>query len=130
MPAVADIVAVVKELAPERVLEVGTGRRVEVAEALREAMPDADVVVSDRVRPDPPDDVRAIRLDLLGEAHGPSDVDVVLATRLPPELWGRAEALADRHGADLVLVPLAEETAPEGYEQVRPGLYLRPGRSG
>lgn len=140
---VADLVDVVGDVvpAPRRLLGVGTGRRFDVAVALATAFPDADVVVSDRTAPDLPDgvpaNVRAAAVDLAaddplagaaGVADGPDGVDAVdavVAVRLPPELWPDAVALADRLGAPLVMHPLPEETPPDGFEQVRPGIYAR-----
>lgn len=136
---VADLVHAVGTVAPApgRLLEVGTGRRFDVAVALATAFPDADVVVSDRTAPDLPDgvpgNVRAAAVDLAaddplagsGAVPQGAGVDAVVAVRLPPELWPDAAALADRLGASLVMHPLPEETVPEGFEQVRPGVYVR-----
>lgn len=140
---VRDLVRAVRSVAadPVRVLEVGAGRRLDVAVALAGAFPDAEVLMTDRKAPDlpagVPGNVRAAALDLEdgadapGSAGGsPLDADVVVAVRLPPELWPAAEALADRLGAPLVVHPLPEETPPEAYEQVHPGVYVRRPASG
>lgn len=117
---------------PARILEVGAGRRLDVAFALADAFPDTEVVASDRTAPVLPDDapgnVRAAALDLedaAGAGDAPDAVTVVVAVRLPPELWPAAEALADRHQAPLVVHPLPEEALPPSYDQVRPGVYVR-----
>lgn len=124
-----------------RVVEVGAGRRFDVALAVAEALPDAEVWVTDREAPqDVPPPLRAAALDLadaeaaaerLGErfrkggGRGVGMVDAVLAVRLPPELWPDAVALADRWRAALVLCPLPEETPPKGFEQVVAGVHVR-----
>lgn len=114
---------------PSRVLEVGAGSRFDVAQKIHEALPDADVIVSDKQAPDPPDPLVGIDLDLT-DAEPPADVDVVVAVRLPPERWSHAEALAARLEAVLVLVPLAEEAVPDRYDQSASGVYVtRPRRA-
>lgn len=107
-----------------RVVEVGAGGRFDVAAALADAFPGVEVVVTDRSRPDPPAPLVGKKL-VLGEDQVLGDVDVVVAIRLPPELWADLEALADRCGAAIVLAVLPEESPPETYEQVEAGVYVR-----
>lgn len=114
---------------PSRVLEVGTGSRFDVTQAVQQALPDADVIVSDKRAPDPPDPLVGIALDLTAD-EPPDGVDVVVAVRLPPERWRHAEALAARSEAVLVLVPLTEESVPDRYDQRAAGVYVtRPRRA-
>lgn len=124
--AVADRLAkLVSDLepTPSRVLEVGAGSRFNVAEAIQQALPEAEVIVSDRQAPDPPEPLVGAALDLTVDA-GPEAVDVVVAVRLPPERWRDAEALAARSEAVIVLRPLPEETVPDRYDQVAPGVHV------
>lgn len=150
-----------------RLVEVGAGRRFDVAEAVAEAFPDAEVWVTDVEAPaEVPAPLRAAALELVPDdvtpgaptdpaSDAPSDapvaegsggkaqpppppspprappppgrapVDVVLAVRLPPELWPAVERLAWSWGALLCLSPMPEETAPSSYEHAAPGVHLR-----
>lgn len=125
MALVRHIVETVADLAPSRVLEVGAGRRFDVAKSIKARLPDATVVVTDRDDPDPPPPLFGGALDLLDPGALDGGADVVVAVRLPPELWEAAARVADRAGADLVLCPLPEEVPPDGLEQVRPGVFVR-----
>lgn len=125
---VAEVVSALRP-PPRRILEVGTGSRFDVAQAIAVALPDAEVVVSDRQAPDPPAPLTGRALDLTSDPD-PGRVDCVVAVRLPPERWRDAEALAARADAALVLVPLPEEAVPDRYDQPAPGIYVtRPRRA-
>jgi hypothetical protein len=124
-------------LAPfDRLVEVGVGRRVDLAAALVAA--GHEVTVVDVSPPDPPPGVRAVRDDVLARAaaverarregvppdFGPyAGADALYARRLPPELQRPALTVARAAGGPLlfttlggdpVVVPATPETVTEG----------------
>lgn len=113
------------------VLEVGAGARFETARAVREANPEARVIVTDvdaRVLAAPfPLEARLV--DVLAPDVGSlAGVDLVIAVRLPEELQLAALRLARALHADLAiralkdewtdLGPVRVETWPDGWRFV------------
>lgn len=100
-----------------RVLEVGAGRDFSTALALREAAPDADIVMTDvdeRVLLAPLG-LRARRLDVTRPDLGDvDDVDLVVGVRLPEELQVPTARLAHALAADLAVRALKDEWADVG----------------
>lgn len=98
-----------------RIVEVGVGRRCEVARALAEALPGARIVATDR-------DPRAVRSHatcrtvrtVLDDALAPDPciyvgASVVYAREPPADLLPALQRISDEAGADLVVAPRPED---------------------
>ena len=108
----------------DRLVEVGIGRRPEVAAVLADA--DRTVIATDVFDAPVPDGVRFVRDDVVARATGlagppgdPYDVDAVYGLNLPAELQRPVRDVAHAAGADCLfttlgfeepVIPVARET--------------------
>lgn len=120
----------------ERLLEVGIGRRTDLAAALSEA--GVTVTAVDVTERDVPDGVAFVRDDVTDPDHSVyADADAIYALRLPPDIQEPVAAIADQEdvplffttlGTDPPVVPTDVRTIEEGSLYVyEPG--RAPGRS-
>jgi len=99
----------------DRLVEVGIGRRPEVAAALVDA--DCEVTATDVFDPPVPDGVRFVRDDVVARRDaldgdhpgGPYDADAVYGLNLPAELQRPARDVAHAAGADFLFTTLGFE---------------------
>ena len=97
-----------------KIIEVGVGHRVDVAERISEALPRAEILVTDKdeswVRSRKPGRIRAIADDVMFPSlslyRGAS---LVYSLHPPGEMLSALESLASRVGADLLIVPISDE---------------------
>jgi hypothetical protein len=117
----------------DRLVEVGVGRRPEVAAALADA--GAEVTATDVVDVETPCGVAFVRDDVVARSEGldggapedPYRVDAVYALNLPAELQRPARAVARAADADFLFTTLGfeEPVVPVGRESVgRETLYV------
>lgn len=105
-----------------RVVEVGIGRRTDVAGALVER--GIDVTATDVHPRSVPDDVQFVRDDIVARAErgpGPGPlyaVDAVYALNLPPELHRPTRDVAHASGADFVFTTLGGDQPAVPVERV------------
>lgn len=97
-----------------RIVEVGVGSRLEVAQAIAQRLPQTLVVAMDWeascFKGDPHGRVRVAVDDILHPTLPLYENSALLyAIRPPPEVVPAIEGLSDRIGSDLLVVPLAGE---------------------
>jgi len=98
----------------EKIIEVGVGHRINVAERISEALPHATILVTDKdeswVRSRRPGRIRAVADDvLLPNLNVYRGASLMYSINPPGEIIPALEKLADRVGADLLLVPISDE---------------------
>lgn len=110
----------------DRVVEVGIGRRTDLAAALVEA--GVAVTATDVYERDVPDGVRFVRDDVVDpDPRVYADADAVYARNLPPELHRPTLEVAGRADADFLFTTLGgdQPTIPVERRTVREGtLYV------
>ncbi|OLD12063.1 MAG: hypothetical protein AUI93_03245 [Crenarchaeota archaeon 13_1_40CM_3_52_10] len=97
-----------------KIIEIGVGHRIYVAERISEALPRAEILVTDKdeswVRSRKPGRIRAIADDVmfptLSLYRGAS---LVYCLHPPGEILSGLEKLANGVGADLLVVPISDE---------------------
>ncbi len=97
-----------------KIIEIGVGHRIDVAERISEALPRAEILVTDKdeswVRSRKPGRSRAIANDVmfptLSLYRGAS---LVYCLHPPGEILSGLEKLANGVGADLLVVPISDE---------------------
>jgi uncharacterized protein len=98
----------------EKIVEVGVGHRLDVAERISEALPHAEILVTDKdeswVRSRRAGRIRAVADDvLLPNLNVYRGASLMYSLNPPGEIIPALEKLADRVGADLLLVPISDE---------------------
>ena len=98
----------------KKIIEVGVGHRIDVAERISEALPHAEILVTDKdeswVRSRKPGRIRAVADDvLLPNLNVYRGASLMYALNPPGEIIPALEKLADRVGADLLVVPISDE---------------------
>jgi uncharacterized protein len=98
----------------ERIIEVGVGHRIDVAERISEALPRAEILVTDKdeswVRSRKPGRIRAVQDDvLIPNLNVYRRASLMYSLNPPGEIIPALEKLADRVGADLLVVPISDE---------------------
>jgi len=98
----------------KKIVEVGVGHRINVAERISEALPHATILVTDKdeswVRSRRPGRIRAVADDvLLPNLNVYRGASLMYSINPPGEIIPALEKLADRVGADLLLVPISDE---------------------
>ena len=98
----------------EKIVEVGVGHRIDVAERISEALPRAEILVTDKdeswVRSRKTRRIRAVADDvLLPNLNVYRGASLVYSLNPPGEIVPALERLADRIGADLIVVPISDE---------------------
>ena len=98
----------------EKIIEVGVGHRINVAERISEALPHATILVTDKdeswVRSRRPGRIRAVADDvLLPNLNVYRGASLMYSINPPGEIIPALERLADRIGADLIVVPISDE---------------------
>jgi len=98
----------------KKIVEVGVGHRIDVAERISEALPHAEILVTDKdeswVRSRRPGRIRAVADDvLLPNLNVYRGASLMYSINPPGEIIPALEKLADRVGADLLLVPISDE---------------------
>jgi uncharacterized UPF0146 family protein len=106
----------------EKIIEVGVGHRINVAERISEALPHAEILVTDKdeswVRSRRPGRIRAVADDvLLPNLNVYRGASLVYSINPPGEIIPALEKLADRVGADLLLVPISDEQHELGEDK-------------
>ena len=97
-----------------KIIEVGVGHRIDVAERISQALPRAEIFVTDKdeswIRSRKPGRIRAIADDVMFPSlslyRGAS---LVYSLHPPGEMLSALESLAGRVGADLLIVPISDE---------------------
>lgn len=98
----------------KKIIEVGVGHRIDVAERISEALPHAEILVTDKdeswVRSRKPGRVRAVADDaLIPNLSIYRGASLMYSLNPPGEIVPALEKLAKRVGADLLLVPISDE---------------------
>ena len=98
----------------KKIIEVGVGHRIDVAERISEALPNAEILVTDKdeswVRSRKSGRVRAVADDvLLPNFNVYRGASLMYSLNPPGEIIPALEKLADRVGADLLVVPISDE---------------------
>jgi uncharacterized UPF0146 family protein len=98
----------------KKIIEVGVGHRIDVAERISEALPHAEILVTDKdeswVRSRKPGRIRAVADDvLLPNLNVYRGASLVYSLNPPGEIVPALEKLVDRVGADLLVVPISDE---------------------
>jgi len=98
----------------KKIIEVGVGHRIDVAERISEALPHAEILVTDKdeswVRSRKPGRIRAVADDvLLPNLNVYRGASLMYSLNPPGEIIPALEKLADRVGADLLVVPISDE---------------------
>lgn len=98
----------------KKIIEVGVGHRIDVAERISEALPHAEILVTDKdeswIRQRKPGRIRAVADDvLLPNLNVYRGASLVYSLNPPGEIISALEKLADRVGADLLVVPISDE---------------------
>jgi len=97
-----------------KIIEVGVGHRIDVAQQISEALPRAEILVTDTneswVRSRKPSRIRAVADDVMFPSlnlyHGAS---LIYSLHPPGEILHALEKLANGVGADLLVVPISDE---------------------
>ena len=97
-----------------KIVEVGVGHRMDVAERLSQALPRTEVLVTDKdeswVRSRKSQRIRAVADDVLFPSLSIYEHASLLYSMNPPgEIVGALEKLAKRVRADLLVVPISDE---------------------
>jgi uncharacterized protein len=98
----------------KKIVEVGVGHRIDVAERISEALPHTEVLVTDKdeswVRSRKPGRIRAVADDvLLPNLNVYRGASLMYSLNPPGEIIPAIEELAGRIGADLLVVPISDE---------------------
>ena len=98
----------------KKIIEVGVGHRMDVAERISEALPHAEILVTDKdeswVRSRKLGRIRAVADDvLLPNLNVYQGASLMYSLNPPGEIIPALEKLANRVGADLLVVPLGDE---------------------
>jgi len=98
----------------KKIVEVGVGHRIDVAERISEVLPHAEILVTDKdeswVRSRKPGRIRAVADDvLLPNFNVYRGASLVYSLNPPGEIIPALEKLAGRVGADLLVVPISGE---------------------
>lgn len=110
----AAIVEFVKDNYNRKIVEVGVGQRVNVAEKLKETMPTTDVLVTDTqesvIRSYNGSGVRAIVDNVFSpRLHVYQGASLIYSLNPPMEMVPALEKLAEAIGADLLVKPMSDE---------------------
>ena len=97
-----------------KIVEIGVGHRIEVAERVSEALPHAEVLVTDKdeswVRSRKSQRVRAVADDVMFPSLKLyEDASLLYSLNPPLEILPALEELANGIGADLLVVPISDE---------------------
>jgi uncharacterized protein len=97
-----------------KIVELGVGNRIDVAEKIKESLPLAEVLVTDNdlgwVRKHMTGRVRAVADDLMfPQTQIYQNASIVYSIHPPFEILGSMVDLAGRIGADLLVVPRSDE---------------------
>ena len=98
----------------KKIIEIGVGHRIDVAERISEALPHAEILVTDKdeswVRSRKPGRIRAVKDDaLIPNLNIYRGASLLYSLNPPGEIIPALEKLANRVGADLLLVPISDE---------------------
>ena len=98
----------------EKIIEVGVGHRIDVAKRISEALPLAEILVTDKdgswVRSRMPGRIRAVADDVMfPNVNVYRGASLVYSLHPPGEILLALEKLANRVGADLLVVPISDE---------------------
>ncbi len=98
----------------EKIIEVGVGHRIDVAERISEALPRAEILVTDKdeswLRSRKTGRIRAVADDiLLPNLNVYRGASLMYSLNPPGEIIPALEKLANRVGADLLVVPISDE---------------------
>ena len=97
-----------------KIIEIGVGHRIGVAQRISEALPRAEILVTDKdeswVRSRKPGRIRAIADDVMFPTLNLyRDASLVYSLHPPGEILTGLEKLANEIGADLLVVPISDE---------------------
>jgi uncharacterized UPF0146 family protein len=97
-----------------KIIEVGVGHRIDVAQQVSEALPRAEILVTDTneqlVRSRKPGRIRAIADDVMFPSLNLyQGASLIYSLHPPGEILHALEKLANGIGADLLVVPISDE---------------------
>jgi uncharacterized protein len=97
-----------------KIIEIGVGHRIDVAERISKALPRAEVIVTDKdeswVRSRKPGRIRAIADDVMFPSINLYEgASLIYCLHPPGEILPALEKLANRVQADLLVVPISDE---------------------
>lgn len=97
-----------------KIVEVGVGHRIDIAERLSQALPRTEVLVTDKdeswVRSRKSPRIRAVADDVMFPSLNLYEhASLVYSMNPPGEILPALETLANRVGADLLVVPISDE---------------------
>jgi uncharacterized UPF0146 family protein len=97
-----------------KIIEVGVGHRIDVAQRLRKKLPQTEIIVTDKdenwPRKHSTDTVKAVADDVTNP-HIPiyRDASLIYSLHSPIELVPHLEDLSDKVKSDLLIVPISDE---------------------
>jgi uncharacterized protein len=97
-----------------KIIEIGIGHRIDVAERISQALPRAEVIVTDKdeswVRSRKPGRIRAVADDVMFPSFNLyQGASLIYCMHPPGEILTALEKLANGVGADLLVVPISDE---------------------
>ncbi len=97
-----------------KIIEIGVGHRIDVAEQISEALPRTEVLVTDTnessVRSRMPGRIRAVADDVMFPTRSLYEgASLIYSLHPPGEILHAIEKLANEIGADLLVVPISDE---------------------
>lgn len=97
-----------------KIIEIGVGHRIDVAERISQALPLAEVLVTDKdeswVRSQKPGRIRAVADDVTFPSFNLyQGASLIYSLHPPGEILHALEKLANGIGADLLVVPISDE---------------------
>ena len=97
-----------------KIIEVGVGHRIDVAQQISEALPRAEILVTDTnescVRSRKPGRIRAVADDVMFPSLNLyQGASLIYSLHPPGEILHALEKLANGIGADLLVVPISDE---------------------
>jgi uncharacterized UPF0146 family protein len=97
-----------------KIIEIGVGHRINVAQQISEALPKAEILVTDTneswVRSPKPGRIRAVADDVMFPSLNVYEgASLIYSLHPPGEIVQALEKLANKTGADLLIVPISDE---------------------
>jgi len=98
----------------KKIIEIGVGHRIDVAEQISKALPKTEILVTDTnelwLRSRKPDRIRAVADDVMFPSLNLYEgASLIYSLHPPGEIVQAMEKLANGIGADLLIVPISDE---------------------